>query len=1227
MANENSQDGGSFQPNLSGVLALLTVVGGVWLVSHKLSSDRPVAPAGKERTSFGDQRLESRLWEDPLKNVDTAVEAKAGGKAVVDMNALLEQICDRSLPGQPVQLLPVMVSGGPYSEDLESRIRSRMAVISALGRSGYAPEDAEHIGDVVLPWPPHARVVGAKSPRTQVKRLWPSFAGDPESLVQPDSDQKLHLRYEWYQPRIFSPDNSRAHSPHDVLVLWLDDSCFEDEPLIRLPLLLQPIVDRTSIRNPITLIGPRRSSTLRAMLPGWGEEASRLQSYPTLLCAAKRLLGCISIYSATSSAMDEVLVKKPSGYHPRQTIGDALKAEGFAAFHNFAATDAQMSEEILKELSLRGVDLQKPDAHIVLISEWDTFYARMLSLTYSAGIAALQATDAGQRPDFRKAYIDDYISGARKPPANFHSFVYLQGLDGETVAASTADPTYASAGQSNDKMGLSSIEDVRHWTPDVNKAEGPAQFDYLSRIGDQVTELQRKITREGGGRIQAIGIVGSDTYDTLLILQALRSRFPDAWFFTTDLDIRFAHPDEREWARNLIVASSYGLVLHPDLQQEVAPFRDSTQTAQFAATLAALGNEKLAALTDIPPRRFEIGNRTAVDISTRGSGELHPLTASETYWQQPSSPLNRLWLTGAVTMLLLAGGCYYWEPLRRLTIDGLKHPCRALSYSEEDVGGATGAGELLILMNLDGAQGTEELLKHMDAIGNPTAKRMLAKLPGPNVSGRDSGADPGMAAEKEARIADTRATWLVAFLNCLLDSTGLCGEAPVTMQSDNANTSSSVVLAHHFPQVGGTWWAKALCYWGPTRRAVTRYCRRRNIDGWLTKWSLAKRGGGAELGAAIDARMAALEIFRLRCRRLFYFWLCTALFTMIGVLLGESIWIDAHLRADGDQFSLTSGTSAWPCAIVRFLAVALAANFCLALYHRLRETFFHLTRKFRLAYDSPELADSRSGVCALNLWHEYWKDGRFPQRLKRIAVPFALYWVLAVLALKLSVHTVFNPLRGPLSELWNPWLLLAAGSGFLLLAFLTIDAAALCRKFILALSAGPTEYPRAPQDYFSRLRGKVAVDCLDEWIDLQLVAELTERVNPLVYYPSILLLVLFLARNSWWDCWSWPAALIVVFIANLILSLASVVILQRAAKVAKKSAEESLTMKVTRLKGFAEPNPVRNDANQAEALLQEIRDLRRGAFVPFWENPVVGAVFLSSGGTTLFQLVVWFMGR
>ena len=46
-----------------------------------------------------------------------------------------------------------MIPGGPYSEDQESRIRSRFAIVSALGEQGYVPEDPEHIGSVMLQWP------------------------------------------------------------------------------------------------------------------------------------------------------------------------------------------------------------------------------------------------------------------------------------------------------------------------------------------------------------------------------------------------------------------------------------------------------------------------------------------------------------------------------------------------------------------------------------------------------------------------------------------------------------------------------------------------------------------------------------------------------------------------------------------------------------------------------------------------------------------------------------------------------------------------------------------------------------------------------------------------------------------------------------------------------------------------------------------------------------------
>ena len=43
--------------------------------------------------------------------------------------------------------------------------------------------------------------------------------------------------------------------------------------------------------------------------------------------------------------------------------------------------------------------------------------------------------------------------------------------------------------------------------------------------------------------------------------------------------------------------------------------------------------------------------------------------------------------------------------------------------------------------------------------------------------------------------------------------------------------------------------------------------------------------------------------------------------------------------------------------------------------------------------------------------------------------------------------------------------------------------------------------------------------------------------------------------------------------------------------------------------------------------LDEIRELRGGALAPFWQNPVVGAIFASSGGVTLLQILVWLINR
>lgn len=97
--------------------------------------------------------------------------------------------------------------------------------------------------------------------------------------------------------------------------------------------------------------------------------------------------------------------------------------------------------------------------------------------------------------------------------------------------------------------------------------------------------------------VKAFGVVGTDVYDKLLLLQALREQLGDVILFTIDLDARMMHHEQFEWTRNIIVASNYGLELNDHYQRAVyqekkgtlPAFRDNYQTALFFACRTALG--------------------------------------------------------------------------------------------------------------------------------------------------------------------------------------------------------------------------------------------------------------------------------------------------------------------------------------------------------------------------------------------------------------------------------------------------------------------------------------------------------------------------------------------------------------------------------------------------------------------------------------------------------------
>ncbi len=84
MAAEKSEGGGSFLANPNALLAVITIAGGLWLVSQKLTSDRPVTPAGGSKEFVADQKVEARLWEDPFKNVGTVSDGLSEGNNSVE---------------------------------------------------------------------------------------------------------------------------------------------------------------------------------------------------------------------------------------------------------------------------------------------------------------------------------------------------------------------------------------------------------------------------------------------------------------------------------------------------------------------------------------------------------------------------------------------------------------------------------------------------------------------------------------------------------------------------------------------------------------------------------------------------------------------------------------------------------------------------------------------------------------------------------------------------------------------------------------------------------------------------------------------------------------------------------------------------------------------------------------------------------------------------------------
>ena len=301
-------------------------------------------------------------------------------------------------------------------------------------------------------------------------------------------------------------------------------------------------------------------------------------------------------------------------------LSDYFDSHKHVNLHRMTATDDALAQTIRDELARRGV-VNEPskdrNSHVVLVSEWDTFYGQSLPGSIAGCLAA---TASRSRENDAKKH-----NGCAEIDRHFrHSYSYLRGLDGQmpnvdglgsAKAAKGSDAKQDANNQDKEKDGN------KFWSyaKPNDRAEGQGQFDYLRRLGDVVQELDAELRTTEGNHIKAVGILGSDRFDKLLLLQALRPILPEAVFFTTDLDAVFLSPTALPYTHNLLIASSFGLRLRQDLQCGIPPFRSSYQTAAYLAGRNAVrGLEGSPRPWLAPPLLFEVGNSRLFQFPTDG---------------------------------------------------------------------------------------------------------------------------------------------------------------------------------------------------------------------------------------------------------------------------------------------------------------------------------------------------------------------------------------------------------------------------------------------------------------------------------------------------------------------------------------------------------------------------------------------------------------------------------
>lgn len=639
------------------------------LVPHAFDQLRPAERERAQSTLGGALEVDARLWEDPfaavrrhegerLERCDKLYKSLAdaqncklstgkGERAPEALRRQLDRDDDSDL--RETLLIAALVPGNPFVGAEEGRRRARYALLAGLAAKDYVPDNAERIGlmeftavQLADPADLASPVSGAASAASAV-----AMPAVPASAATTAPPAKLIVPYELLSNRRShrEPGSKNQTARYEqIALLWIDESALPASKLNALARLLAEVMraNRVGSRPALAIIGPSSTDALRVALADL-KQAARWPACPPKpgeppQCLDDKAREGYALMTLQPPNRAEILNPNSTAHN---NILDELETQKLGAFLNerftellrsraplevdyrrMIATDNELIKRLVGELRLRLPAQTR--RRLVLVAERDSLYAQSLVNEFQHRVQELM----GERGLL-----------------SIEVVYYLRGIDGVTTRDAQRDGA--------DKGGDAKTPraELRLEWPEARD-----QLDYLRRLAQSLKQSESVRSR---GPIGAIGILGSDVHDKLLVLQALHDTFSDKVFFTTDMDARFLHPRTQGFTRNLVVASSLPLEFYPpsdpgriNLQAGTPPLRDVYQaSAYLAARHAACREERCkqderaaAALALDHPSLYEIGRSRAV-----------PLSGYALEQRSRERPLPRLLLGGALALALAVG--------------------------------------------------------------------------------------------------------------------------------------------------------------------------------------------------------------------------------------------------------------------------------------------------------------------------------------------------------------------------------------------------------------------------------------------------------------------------------------------------------------------------------------------------------------------------------------------